>query len=228
MQRIPVQERSSLESTAREHGYDFDGDGVPYWDETAYYRFTLAQIEEQIEKPALEIDAMCFQLLDRSLSDEAVFRRLGIPEIYWDYVAQSWRSREKDLYGRMDFSYDGAGSVKLLEYNADTPTTLYESAVFQWIWLEEAIAEGLVRKDCDQFAELHEDLVQAFAAMDDGGIIHFGCVIDAEDDKDTVDYLEECALEAGVTTQFLAMRDIGVDAMGRFSDLEDRVIERLF
>lgn len=228
MLRIPVQERSNLESTAREHGYDFSGGSVPYWDETAYYRFTLAQIEEEIEKPALEIDAMCFQLLDRSLADESVYRRLGIPESYWDYVAQSWKNREVDLYGRMDFSYDGTSPVKLLEYNADTPTTLYDSAVFQWIWLEEAIAEGLIHKDCDQFAELHEYLVQAFAALDDGGIIHFGCLIDVADDKDTVDYLEECAQEAGVTTQFLAMRDIGVDEMGRFSDLEDRVIERLF
>lgn len=228
MQRILVQERSNLESTALEHGYDFGSDGVPYWDETAYYRFTLAQIEGDIEKSALEIDAMCFQVLERLLWDETVYRKLGIPEIYWDYVAKSWKNREIDLYGRMDFSYDGASNPKLLEYNADTPTTLYESAVFQWIWLEEAIAEGLIHKDCDQFAELHEYLVQAFTAIDDGGIIHFGCLIDAEDDKDTVDYLEECAQEAGVTTQFLAMRDIGVDEIGRFSDLEDRVIERFF
>ena len=56
------------------------GDGVPYWDETAYYRFTLRQIEEDLEKPAEEIDVMCFQLLDRSLADETVYRRLRIPE----------------------------------------------------------------------------------------------------------------------------------------------------
>ena len=34
-------------------------DGVPYWDETAYYRFTLRQIEEDLEKPAEEIDVKC-------------------------------------------------------------------------------------------------------------------------------------------------------------------------
>ena len=33
----------------------------------------------------------------------------------------------------------GAGPAKLLEYNADTPTSIFEAAVFQWTWLEQAI-----------------------------------------------------------------------------------------
>ncbi len=229
MQRIPVAQRADLDKTALEHGYEFRaGVGIPYWDETAYYRFTLRQIEEDLETAAQEIEHMCHQLLDHALVDETVYRRLRIPEKYWDYVANSWRNREKDLYGRLDFSYDGAGHAKLLEYNADTPTTLYDSAVFQWVWLEQAIASGLVPQDCDQFAELHEDLIDAFAAMDVRGILHFACMRDIEDDKETVDYLEECAQEAGLQTQFLAMKDIGIDAQGRFTDLEERVIESLF
>lgn len=35
------------------------------------------------------------------------------------------------LYGRMDLAYDGQGWAKLLEYNADTPTSFYESTAFQ-------------------------------------------------------------------------------------------------
>ncbi len=153
---------------------------------------------------------------------------MRIPEEYWDYVADSWRNRDKDLYGRLDFSYDGAGQAKLLEYNADTPTTLYESAIFQWVWLEEAKAGGLIPQDCDQFAELHEDLVDAFRAMGIAGLLHLACLSDIEDDRETVNYLEECAREAGLETHFLAMRDIGIDALGRFTDLEDRVITTLF
>ena len=229
MHRIPVAERPDLKNTARQHGYKYRaGAGVPYWDETAYYRFTLRQIEEDLEKPAAEIDNMCFQLLDRSLTDETVYRRLRIPGECWDYVADSWRNREKDLYGRLDFSYDGTGEAKLLEYNADTPTTLYESAVFQWVWLEEAKAGGLIPGACDQFAELHEDLVDAFRAMGIEGLLHLACLRDIEDDRETVEYLGECAREAGLETHFLAMRDIGIDALGRFTDLEDRVIATLF
>ena len=229
MHRIPVAQRPDLKGAALRHGYVYSvDDGIPFWDETAYYRFTLRQIEDDLEKPAKEIDDMCFQLLDRSLADEGIYRRLCIPEAYWDYVAASWRNREVDLYGRLDFSYDGAGAAKLLEYNADTPTTLYESAVFQWVWLEEAITAGLIPKDSDQFAEIHEDLVAAFRTMNAAGLFHLACLRDIEDDRETVKYLEECAREAGLETNFLAMRDIGIDASGRFTDLEDRVITTLF
>ena len=58
----------------------------------------------------------------------------------------SWRAAEPELYGRMDLVF-GAGPAKLLEYNADTPTALYESAAFQWIWLEEMAAAGALRRD---------------------------------------------------------------------------------
>ncbi|HIF08827.1 MAG TPA: glutathionylspermidine synthase family protein [Sneathiellales bacterium] len=229
MHRIPVVERPDLKKTALEHGYEYRTDvGIPYWDETAYYRFTLRQIEKGIEKPAQEINEMCFQLLDRALADESIFHKLRIPKAYWSYVADSWRNREKDLYGRLDFSYGGAGDAKLLEYNADTPTTLYESAIFQWVWFEEAKASGLISQDCDQFAELHEDLVTAFRTMGIDGLLHLACLRDIEDDRETVRYLEECAQEAGLETQFLSMRDIGIDARERFTDLDDRVITTLF
>ncbi|TDJ64119.1 MAG: glutathionylspermidine synthase family protein, partial [Proteobacteria bacterium] len=229
MHRTSVIQRPDLQETALEHGYEYRaGEGIPYWDETAYYRFTLRQIEEDIELPAAEIEAMCHQLLDRSLVDETLYQRLCIPEAYWDYVADSWRNRQKDLYGRLDFSYDGTGKAKLLEYNADTPTTLYESAIFQWVWLEQAIAAGLIPRDCDQFAELHEELVDAFRRMGVEGLLHFACLRDIDDDRETVFYLEECAQEAGLGTQFLALRDIGIDALGQFTDLEDRVITTLF
>ena len=163
MQCLPVTQRPNLGDVAREHGYEYrDGEGIRFWDETKYYRFTLRQVEDDLETPAEEIDAMCFQLLDLSLGDEAIYRRLGIPEPYWDYVADSWRRRERNLYGRMDFSYDGTGSAKLLEYNADTPSTLYDAAVFQWVWFEQAVAAGLIPADADQSAQIHELLVDAF------------------------------------------------------------------
>ncbi len=229
MHRIPVMRRPGLENAARAHGYEFRDDiGVPYWDETAYYQFTLRQIEDDLEGAAEEIDAMCFQLLDQSLDDETIYRRLCIPEAYWDYVADSWRNRERDLYGRMDFSYDGMGPAKLLEYNADTPTTLYETAVFQWNWLEEAKADGLIPPSSDQATEIHEYLVTEFQGLGVDGLLHLACLSDIEDDRETVAYLAECAREAGLQTDILAMRDIGIDAAGRFSDLEDRVIHTLF
>ena len=229
MQCHPIEPRLDLAAIAKQHGYAIDaGNGVPGWDESKYYCFTLKQIEGDLEEPSEEIEAMCFQLLDQSLVDESIYLRLGIPEAYWSYVADSWRQREKDLYGRMDFSYDGSGTAKLLEYNADTPTTLYDAAIFQWVWLEQAKTAGLIPVDSDQSAQIHELLVDAFRAMGIDGLFHFACLLDLEDDRETVRYLEECAQEAGLETEFIAMRDIGVDAAGCFSDLDDRIISTLF
>ena len=228
MQRIPVTERPDLAQAAAEHGFEFQaGDGIPGWDESAYYRFTLRQIEEDLEEPAEEIERMCFEVVERAMNDETVLRRLGIAEPFWDYVAESWRNQEKNLFGRMDLSYDGSGAAKLIEYNADTPTTLYETSVFQWEWLEQATDRGLIPEGCDQFNDLHENIVKAFSFFGIEGLLHFACVRDIEDDKGTLDYLEECAQEAGLATCFVAMEDIGIDAQGRLTDLDDRVIAAL-
>ena len=48
------------------------------------------------------------------------------------------------LYGRLDLSFSGQGPAKLLEYNADTPTSIFEAAVFQWTWLEQAIERSII------------------------------------------------------------------------------------
>ena len=90
---------------------------------------------------------------------------MGVPEAHRDMVAASWRDREPPLYGRLDLAYDGAGPAKLLEYNADTPTALYESAAFQWLWLEDMRASGALDPDDDQFNGIHEALVARFGAM---------------------------------------------------------------
>jgi glutathionylspermidine synthase len=228
MQRIPVSERSDLARAAEEHGFEFDSaKGVTGWDESAYYQFTPRQIEDDIEGPAEEIERLCFEVVERAVKTESVLQRLGIPEIYWDYIAQSWNNGEKNLYGRMDLSYDGNGPAKLLEYNADTPTALYETAVFQWEWLEQAVQQGLIPDGCDQLNDVHERILQTFPLLDLEGVSHFACNPDIEDDKGTLDYLEECAREAGLKTCFLGMEDIGIDDQGRFTDLDDMVINTL-
>jgi glutathionylspermidine synthase len=228
MQRIPISERPDLALVAAEHGFEFNaGQGVTGWDERAYYQFTPAQIEEDLQRPAEELEGFCFDVVGRAVNDEAILQRLGIAEPFWGYIADSWRNKEKNFYGRMDFSYDGKGPAKLLEYNADTPTALYETAVFQWEWFEQASEMGLIPKGGDQFNDLHECIVDCFPLLGIEGLAHFACNQAIEDDKGTLDYLEECAREAGIETCFVAMEDLGIDDQGRFTDLDDRVITTL-
>ena len=228
MQRIPVTERPNLAAAAAEHELEYvAGSGVTGWDESAYYQFTPQQIEENIVKPAEELEDLCFQVVDRAVNTEEVLDRLCIPEYFWDYIATSWRNGDKNLYGRMDLSYNGTGPAKLLEYNADTPTTLYESAVFQWEWLEQAAELKLLPEGVDQLNDVHEKIVETLPQLGVAGLSHFACNQDIEDDTGTLEYLEECAREAGLETCILGMEDIGLNDQGQFTDLEDRVISTL-
>lgn len=228
MQRIPVTERPDLAQAAADHGFEHvPGEGVTGWDERAFYQFSSRQIGEDIEAPAEELESLCFEVVERAVNDESILERFGIPEPFWNYIAESWRNGEKNLCGRMDLSYGGDGPAKLLEYNADTPTALYETAVFQWEWLEQASKRELIPEGCDQFNDVHERLVEGFSHLGIDGLSHYACNHDIEDDKGTLEYLEECAQEAGLETSLLAMADIGVDELGRFTDLDDRVITTL-
>ncbi|HTE95509.1 MAG TPA: glutathionylspermidine synthase family protein, partial [Bradyrhizobium sp.] len=156
MQRIVCPERDDWRATAESSGFDFHTiDGERYWDERAYYGFALEAIERQIEQPTGEIDAMCLELVGRAIEDENYLRRLKIPEIFWPLISASWHNDEASLYGRLDLSFDGRGPAKLLEYNADTPTSIFEAAVFQWTWLEQAIERNMIPKRADQFNSIH-------------------------------------------------------------------------
>jgi glutathionylspermidine synthase len=131
MQRVACLERCDWRSTAEQTGFYFHSiDGERYWDERAYYAFTLEEIERQIEQASGEIDAMCLELVACSTEDEESLRRLRIPESFWPLISESWQRDEASLYGRLDLRFDGRGPPKLLEYNADTPTSIFEAAVF--------------------------------------------------------------------------------------------------
>ncbi|PZO64254.1 MAG: hypothetical protein DI498_11520 [Paracoccus denitrificans] len=230
MQKVTLSERPGWRDRATELGFSFaDMGGEPYWDETSAYRFTLAEIEHEIEDPATELHGMCRDAVDFALANEDWMMRLDIPRAHWDFVAQSWQGGEPEVYGRFDLAYDGKGPAKLLEYNADTPTSLYESASFQWLWLEEQQAAGVLGPDTDQFNRIHEALVERWAqvAQQDEDI-HFTADKDNPEDYATVEALAWAAREAGLGAHFTDLSAIGVTEDGQFADDEGRVIGTLF
>ncbi|WP_295928896.1 glutathionylspermidine synthase family protein [uncultured Xanthomonas sp.] len=231
MKRIAIVERGDWRAQAAEYGFRFHTiDGQRYWDERAYYAFSLRQIERDLEDPSAELHAMAMGLLDEIVASEALMQRLAIPPAFRDWIADSWRRREPHLYGRLDLAYDGRGPAKLYELNYDTPTSLFESAFFQWQWLEDQRAQGRLPDDADQFNSIHEALLERFAALA-GGLpppLYFAAVRDSEEDQGTVAYLRDCAAQAGVGGELIAIEDIGLSSDGRYTDLDDTVIGALF
>ncbi|MCW0378982.1 putative acid--amine ligase YgiC [Xanthomonas sacchari] len=231
MKRIAIVERGDWRAQAAEYGFRFHTiDGQRYWDERAYYAFNLRQIERDLEDPSAELHAMAMGLLDEIVASEALMQRLAIPPAFRDWIADSWRRREPHLYGRLDLAYDGRGPAKLYELNYDTPTSLFESAFFQWQWLEDQRAQGRLPDDADQFNSIHEALLERFAALAGGlpPLLYFAAVRDSEEDQGTIAYLRDCAAQAGVGGELIAIEDIGLSSDGRYTDLDDTVIGALF
>ena len=229
MQRIACSERDDWQATAESAGFDFHTiDGERYWDERAYYAFTLEEIERSIEAPTGEIDAMCLELVGRAIGDEEYLQRLKIPEAFWPLISESWHRGDLSLYGRLDLSFGGRGPARLLEYNADTPTSIFEAAVFQWSWLEQAIARSIIPKRADQFNSIHERLIEGWNKVGAGHHLHLAGMTENEEDAGTLAYLEDTAAQAGLATTLIDIEEIGLRDDGQFVDLDDRPIEFAF
>jgi glutathionylspermidine synthase len=229
MRRIACAERDDWQATAAATGFDFHtDDGQRYWDERAYYAFTLDEIERRIEAPTGEISAMCLELVARAVRDERLLRALKIPEGFWTFMAASWQRGDASLYGRIDLRFDGKGPAKLLEYNADTPTSLFEAAVFQWTWLEQAIERRIIPTRADQFNSLHERLIETWRAIADGRRLHLAGSLESAEDAGTLHYLADVAGQAGLRTTLIDIAEIGLRDDGSFVDLDDAAIELMF
>lgn len=230
MEKIDLPERPGWRDRAQELGFTFaDMGGEPYWDESSAYRFTLREIEEDIEDPSTELHGLVREAVATALASDEWLTRMAIPPEHWDFIADSWKDGEPELYGRMDLAYDGRGPAKLLEYNADTPTSLYESASFQWLWLEEQQRLGVLSPETDQFNAIHEALVARWGEIAAPGTdIHFAADKQNPEDYATVEALGWAAREADLGAHLTDLSGIGLTEDGQFADDEDRVIGTLF
>ena len=230
MRRVTLEPRPDWREKADAVGFIWShAEGEPYWDESVAYAFTLAEVEEQLEPAAAELHELCLDLVDEVVREPALMDRLAIPPAHRDFIAASWRNREPSLYGRFDFAFDGSGPPKLYEYNADTPTSVFEAAVFQWLWLEDRVAAGVFPPGTDQFNSLHEALRDRFGVLfPSGGFVHFASDAGSVEDRQTVRYFEDLAAQAGLDPKYIAMGDIGLNVEGQYVDDDKSIVQAAF
>jgi glutathionylspermidine synthase len=196
--------------------------GQAYWDESAYYAFSSAQVAS-LENAANELQRLCLLAAEHVLTRDRC-RELCIPDEVVPWIRETWEMEPPALYGRFDLAFDGTGPPKLLEYNADTPTSLLEAAVIQWYWLEDRFP------DQDQFNSIHERLVDKWRDLAPSlrGKVYFAHADDTEDVM-TVTYLRDTAEQAGLKTDGLLMAEIGWDeAAQAFVDLQGARMDAIF
>ncbi len=221
MKRLTIAPRADWRARAETLGFKFHTiDGAVYWDETAAYEFTAAEIDA-IDDATTELERISLLAVDKVVR-EKLFDRFGLDATAAELVTRSWSHGDKNLYGRFDLCVRAGEPPKLLEYNADTPTALFEASVVQWEWLE------TVMPGADQFNSIHEKLVEAWRRFGLAGRrVHFACVRDHAEDRGTIDYLADTAAQAEIEHAILHLDEIGWDG-GGFTDLDQRPIEVLF
>lgn len=199
MKRIRITPRSDYKSLIENAGFGFHHD---YWNEDAYYEFSAGEISE-IE----EATRACYEMFCEAAQhviDNALFSRLHIPEFMVPALIRSWEEDDLSLYGRFDFVLVD-GTPKLLEFNADTPTSLFEASVIQWDWKEQCLPH------LDQFNSIHEALIASWKDIHAAyryDRYDFGCITDNLEDYTTTSYICATAQEAGLATSLMDMQEI--------------------
>ncbi len=153
--------------------------------------------------------------------ENELFHELGIPFNLIDAVKMSWDNDiHWHLYGRFDLAGGIDGKpIKLIEFNADTPTALFETAILQWAMLKANNMEethqfnSVYEAIRDNFKRLVmlEDDINDFDKHYEGWKILFSSVKDNEEEESTVKLLQTIAEDAGFVTEFAYMEDVEFD-----------------
>lgn len=221
MKRVQLTRRAGWQEKVEKVGLTFHTfDGEPYWDESAAYEFSAREIDE-LETAANTLHELCLEAAQQVI-DEELFDLLAIPPEAVAPIVNSWNRDDFSLYGRFDVAFTPGQLPKLLEYNADTPTSLVEAAVAQWYWLEE------VKPRADQFNSIHEKLIEAWKKL---GLsrAHLGGLREQLEDEQTVLYVADTAHQAGIRINQVSIEDVGWDnERSSFVDLENEPISTYF
>lgn len=240
------------------------GQDVSYWREGQYYSFTTEETDHLAEA-ANTLFAMFVAAGDHIIENN-LFSKMGIPAWAVPAIVQTWNDESTpgrfapSVYGRFDLRYGldpdllaadpTLAEPKLLEFNADTPTSLLETAVIQWNWLLQNDAAA----HRDQWNNVYDALVQAWTRNLDLlrrrtgraiPLVHFAwsSLDDSGEDQFNVLCMADAAKAAGCEVKFLYVEEIKLaetddltpEPMGgaavrpcRFYDLDGEDIEVLF
>lgn len=234
MHRHSVPPRPHWQAKLERLGFDYHSLDGDYWQETACYQFTDRQID-LIEDTTHDLHQLCLEAVNFIIKNDR-FTQLGIDAPTAQLIEESWRRRDASVYGRFDLVYhpDHTPTPKLLEYNADTPTSLFEASVVQWYWMQDNFPNA------DQFNSIHERLLGQWRIIRErlpspptaSPTLTLATITDSIEDVVTCRYLQDTAIQAGFETQLIDLRALGwldtSEQSGSFVDLDDAPITALF
>lgn len=205
------------------YGYHTDNEN-PYWIDNYYYSIN-EDLADKIYQATAQLWDMCLTAVEHVITQKK-YDLFHIPKYIQHHIENSWENDVPSIYGRFDFAYDVTkNSLKMLEFNADTPTSLFECGVVQWYW-----KEHFFKNSKDQFNSVHEQLIHTWKEIKpylNGDVLHFSCIKESLEDLTNTEYLRDTAIQAGIKTQLVYIDDIGWNGQ-HFVDLDDQPIQSIF
>ncbi|MDX3960059.1 glutathionylspermidine synthase family protein [Aliarcobacter skirrowii] len=204
-------------------------------DESSYIANELVVISEEEAEAFYEATNELYDMFIEGAQyviDNELFHELNIPFNLVEVIKESW---ENDVHWHLYSRFDLAGGVdgkpiKLIEFNADTPTSLFETAIIQWAMLKR---NGL--DESSQFNNLYDALKDNFKRIitldsdiekfDEyysklGWKILFSSISSSSEDINTTKLLQHIANEAGFNTDFEFIENVNFSDDGIFKDDE--------
>ena len=194
-------------------------------DESSYISDKLVVVTESEAKAYYEATNTLYDMYVEAAEyviKNNLFHKIGIPFNLVEAIKESWENDVHwHLYGRFDLAGGLDGKpIKLLEFNADTPTALFETAIIQWAMLKQnnleesqqfnATYEALL-DNFKRLVTLQED-VSSFEENYDGWNFLFTSIRGNAEEENTVRLLQHIATEAGYNTEFSYIDDVEFDA----------------
>ena len=228
---VTLEKVTPLDNTTLEKlGFSWhtDSDGSKYLSDALV---VITQEEAEAYYTAVnEIYDMYVEAAEYVIENDLFFE-LGIPFNLVDTIKKSWENDVHwHIYGRFDLAGGIDGEpIKLIEFNADTPTGLYETAMLQWALLKhnnmdeeqqfnnvyEAISENLKR-----LITLFDDTAE-FDARYDGWKILFSSISNNDEEEITTKLLQQMAIDAGFATGFEFLENVKFDEDGIYDAKEN-------
>jgi glutathionylspermidine synthase len=232
-----LEQRPNMDERHKEIGFSFADIDGKYWDETLAVEFSQNEIDtlEQAAQECHEMALSATKELVESGNDQHLID-IGIPQNMIPLIRQSWERKEPSFYGRFDFAlnFENGNLVpKCYEYNADTPTSLFEASIVQWQWLQDM---GMP----DQFNFIHERLVEHFSELVANkkirlspGADFYLTSEDCKEDLGTIRYLQDVLHEVGLSTNLIevsqiALADNGWSFLDARNENDVKPIEAIF
>jgi glutathionylspermidine synthase len=228
---ITLQNLNPLDdATLEELGFSWHTDS----DGTKYVSDALVEVsQEEAENYYEAVNTLYDMYVEAAeyVIDNELFFELGIPFNLVDMIKKSWENDVHwHIYGRFDLAGGIDGKpIKLIEFNADTPTGLFETALLQWALLkhnnmdEEKQFNNVYEAISNNFKRLITlfDDTSVFDERYDGWKILFSSISNNDEEEITTKLLEQMANDAGFVTGFEFLENTHFDDDGIYDTHEN-------